>query len=133
MKKSSLILLGSGGHAKSCINLIESLDNLKIEGILSEKKELDKEILGYPVIGTDEDLINLASESTRAIVALGQIKSAKKRIKLYEIMKSLDMCSEPIISPFASISDHTNIGDATVVMHGALINANVGSNIVKFK
>lgn len=128
----SLILLGSGGHAKSCINLIESIKNINIQGILVKDGDTGKDILGYPIIGSDDDLINLVSESTKALVTLGQIKTAKSRIKLYELIKSLNLCSHALVSPFASISKHVELGEGTVVMHGALINSSskVGVNCI---
>ena len=39
----SLVLLGAGGHAKSCINLIDSLKNFTIKGILGKKEEVGKD------------------------------------------------------------------------------------------
>ena len=46
----SLVLLGAGGHAKSCINLIDSLKNFTIKGILGKKEEVGKDLLGYPIM-----------------------------------------------------------------------------------
>ena len=129
---TSLILLGAGGHAKSCINLIESIESFSIQGILGRKEEVGDDLLGYKVIGTDNDLPNLVSESSKAIVTLGQIKSASSRISLYKLILSLDLISPPLISPSASISKHSEIGQGSVVMHGSLVNASseIGSNCI---
>ena len=43
MKK--ILLLGNGGHAKSCIDLIENSGNYKIVGIISKnKKDIGKKL-----------------------------------------------------------------------------------------
>ena len=49
MKKKGIILLGAGGHCKSCIEVIESTGEFEIEGILNRGKEIDN-VLGYPVL-----------------------------------------------------------------------------------
>ncbi len=130
--KYSLILVGAGGHAKSCINLIESIQKYSIQGILSKERMSEHEILGYPIIGKDNDLPNLINEKTKAIVSIGQIKSAKTRIKLYELIKSFDICAPALISPFSSISKHVEINEGTIAMHGICINANtrIGVNCI---
>ena len=54
--KEKIIIIGSGGHAKSVIEVIESTDNWEIFGLIGLKSELNKKVLGYKVLGTDEDL-----------------------------------------------------------------------------
>ena len=57
--KKKIILIGSGGHAKSCIDVIEKEGNFIIAGLIGNFSELNKKILNYKVIGTDEDLKKL--------------------------------------------------------------------------
>ena len=52
-----IILLGSGGHAKACIDVIEQANNFNIIGMVDNK--FKGNTLGYPVIGTDDDLRSL--------------------------------------------------------------------------
>jgi hypothetical protein len=56
MTKSNLILIGSGGHACSCIDVIESHSQFKIEGLVGMNDELNFKKNGYSLIGTDIDL-----------------------------------------------------------------------------
>ena len=37
--KRKIVLVGAGGHAKSCINLIERINDFKIIGLTDNKKE----------------------------------------------------------------------------------------------
>ena len=57
MKK--LILIGAGGHAKSCIDVIESTQKFKILGFIDNKKIKD---LKYDVLGNDKYLKYLKNE-----------------------------------------------------------------------
>ena len=50
-----LILVGGGGHCKSVIEAAESM-GLAIGGILDLLENVGGRILGYPVIGTDDDI-----------------------------------------------------------------------------
>ena len=55
MKK--ICILGNGGHATSCIDLIESMKKYKIIGIISkDKSSVGKKFLNkYEILGTDND------------------------------------------------------------------------------
>jgi len=89
-------------------------------------------VLGYPLIGTDEDLAALRKECDHALVTVGQIKSSAVRIRLYEQLKVLGFELPTLISPLAYVSQHAEIGEGTIVMHRALVNAGatVGSNCI---
>ena len=55
--QKNLILLGGGGHCKSVIDVAEAA-GYNILGILDRPDEVGKEVLGYKVIGTDDDIAN---------------------------------------------------------------------------
>ena len=54
-----IILIGAGGHANSCIDVIELSGKFKIAGLLENNKTRIQKNLGYPIIGTDDDLENI--------------------------------------------------------------------------
>jgi len=56
MSKQSIILIGGGGHCKSCIDVIEATNQFVIKGILDITQKLGEKILGYPIIGTNNDI-----------------------------------------------------------------------------
>ena len=127
-----IILIGAGGHCKSVIDVIEQEGQFVIAGIVDKTELLGIDVLGYPVIGSDSDLVGLAKIYTYALVTVGQILSPEVRIKLFDIAKKAGFSLPKIISPKAYVSNHTFIGDGTVVMHDALINAgaSVGDNCI---
>jgi len=128
-----IILVGGGGHCKSVIDVIEQEGKFKIAGIIEKDRSLiGKKILTYEVIGCDDDLKELRKKYDYALVTIGQIKNSTPRIKIFEKLKKLEFKLPSIISPFAYVSKYALVGEGTVIMHGALINANakVGKNCI---
>lgn len=127
-----LLLLGCGGHARSCIDVIEREGRFRIVGLVGQPHEVGKEVLGYPVLGSDEDIDRLAQLTGQALVTVGQIKSHDLRKALFERLTASGWSLPAIISPFAHVSSHATIGFGTVVMHGAIVNAGarVGRNCI---
>jgi sugar O-acyltransferase (sialic acid O-acetyltransferase NeuD family) len=132
MSKPNFILIGAGGHARACIDVIEHLDTFKIAGLVGTEEELHHECIGYRVIATDRDLPKLAKQYQYAHITVGQIESALVRQRLYEYALALGFKLPTIISPAAHVSRHAVVGDATIVMHGAIVNAGakVGHNCI---
>lgn len=121
MKK--IILVGGGGHCKSCIDVIEKGREYGIAGIIDLPEKQDGSVLGYPVIGTDEDIGRLAAEHPIFLVTAGQIKSAALRKRLFAAIRSAGGRCPVVVSPLAYVSPHARIGEGTVVMHHAVVNA----------
>ncbi len=118
-----LILIGGGGHCKSCIDVIEQENKYQIAGIVDPNEPIGEKILGYPIIGCDDDLPELIKEYKNALITVGQIRSAALRIKLYRLAKEAKANLPIIISPLAYVSKHAKIDEGTIVMHHVLVNA----------
>ena len=132
MFKKKILVIGAGGHAQSCIDVIEAHGQFKIMGLIGSKHEVGKEISGYSVIGTDEDLPMLASKITNAVIGVGQLDSSDIRRRLSLNLKEYGFNLPTIISPKAYISKGAQIGIGTIVMHHALVNAGakIGDNCI---
>lgn len=130
--KPDLILVGGGGHCHSVIDAVEEADVFRIAGIVDVKEKIGSEVLGYQVIGSDEDLERLIRKNTFFLVAVGQIKSAETRVSIYDKLKKLNAPVASIISPYAHVSKHAHISPGTVVLHGATVNAGaeIGENCI---
>ncbi len=132
MSKSPLLLIGAGGHARSCIDVIEEEGKFSILGLVGTPEQVGNTLLGYPILGTDEDIPRLARACPYALVTVGQIKSPRRRMALFDQLLQL-WCSMPVIvSPRAHVSRHAVVSSGTVVMHGAIVNAGakVGRNCI---
>ena len=130
--KDSLVLIGGGGHCKSCIDVIESEGRFAIAGILDIPERQGEEIAGYPVIGVDDDIPVLAKTHRHFFITMGHIKSPGFRIKMFDYLKTLDVEIPFIVSPHAHVSSSAKLGEGTIVMHNALVNSEavVGSNCI---
>ncbi len=129
---NKIILIGGGGHCKSVIDVIEQENKFKIAGIIDKPELLNSKILGYPVIGNDSDLKNLAKKYQYALITVGQIKHSSLRIKLYDLAIEAKFTLPSIISPHAYVSRHSKVGRGTIVMHNTVINSNshIGNNCI---
>jgi sugar O-acyltransferase (sialic acid O-acetyltransferase NeuD family) len=126
MKK--IILVGGGGHCKSCIDVIESENKYEIIGIIDKKKNF---LLNYKVF-PESYLNKKLIKNNFAFVTVGHIKNYKVRVKLFNRLKDFGFNIPSIISPYAYISKHAIIGQGTIVMHGAIVNAGtvIGNNCI---
>ncbi len=130
--KSPIVLVGAGGHARSCIDVIEQEGRYAIWGLIGLQHEVGRNVFDYPIIGCDQDLLDIVTPDVAVLVTLGQIKTAKPRVELFETLNSLTDNFPVIVSPQAYISPHAVVNKGTVVMHGAIINAgaSVGCNCI---
>lgn len=130
--KKKIILLGAGGHCRSCIDIIEAQGLYEIVGILESKKHKTNQVLGYPIIGCDNDLPALLSEAPAAMITTGQIKTPDTRIRLFSLLKHYNAELPVIKSPHSYCSPYAKVGEGTVLMHGTVINANteIGANCI---
>jgi len=127
-----ILLIGGGGHARSCIDVIENENIYKIAGFIEHNKSTCNKIFNYPIIGVDKDLEKLRSEFTYALVVIGQIKNYRRRERLFSLLKSKKYKIPIIKSPTAYVSKHSKILEGTIIMHDAVVNAGVriGANCI---
>ncbi len=127
-----LILLGGGGHCKSCIDVIEQEGNYEIAGILDKEELLGQKVLGYEFIGTDDDVGKFAKEGHIFLITVGQIKTSSLRKKLFSRLSAEKVEVATIVSPRAYVSKYAEIGTGTIIMHDALVNASasIGQNCI---
>tara|TARA_B100000029_G_scaffold472164_1_gene512434 strand:- start:2 stop:586 length:585 start_codon:yes stop_codon:yes gene_type:complete len=128
---AKIILIGGGGHAISCADVINSSKKFSIAGIvLRDKKDLQKSDL--KILGYESDLKNLRKKYKYAVVAIGQIKDHKKRYDIYKKLKKYKFILPVIKSKFSYVSPKAKILEGTIVMHGAIVNskASIGKNCI---
>jgi len=122
--KKQILLIGGGGHCRSAIDVIEQENKFEIVGIIDKKELVGSDVLGYKILGSDEDLKDLHQHYHYALITVGQIKSPEIRIKLFEMLKLLGYELPVVISPLAYVSKHANVREGSIIMHHALVNAN---------
>ena len=132
MSKPGLILIGAGGHARSCIDVIEQQGQYRIVGLVGLPDQRHTQQLGYAVIASDDALGELAKSYQYALITVGQIHSVEHRLRLYQQAAQCGFQLPVIISTTAHVSPHALIGAGSIVMHGAIVNAgvSVGNNCI---
>jgi len=120
-KRPPLLLIGAGGHAVACIGVVEAEKRFQIAGLVGRKEEVGRRILGYPVLGTDEDLPGLVRKTPHVLIAIGQIKNAQPRVLAHARASRAGATFPVICSPHALVSPHAVLKEGTVVMHGAVL------------
>ena len=128
--KKNIILIGGGGHCKSCIDVIEQEKKFKIIGYVDLKN--NGKIFNYKYLGNEKKLKDLRAISQYALITVGQIKSSSTRKKIYRKLKYYKFKIPKIISPFAYVSKHSKISEGSIVMHNSLINSGaiIGKNCI---
>lgn len=132
MNKIPLILIGGGGHCRSCIDVVEQDGRFTIEGILDNKEKSGGEIDGYTILGGDELIAELAAMKFKFLITVGQIKSSSVRFKIFEHLQRSGAALATVISSRAYVSKKAVVGAGTIVLHGSVINAgvNIGANCI---
>jgi sugar O-acyltransferase (sialic acid O-acetyltransferase NeuD family) len=132
VSETAIVLVGAGGHARACIDVIEQAGQFAVAALVGMPDQVGTRVLGYPVVGTDPDLPALRARYTHALVVVGQIKTPEPRIRLFELLLRSGYTLPVIVSPRAYVSRHATLAAGTIVMHGAVVNASavVGRNCI---
>jgi sugar O-acyltransferase (sialic acid O-acetyltransferase NeuD family) len=127
-----ILLIGAGGHARVCIDVIEQEGRYAVAGLVGLADQVGDRILGYPVLGVDADIPALRKNYACALVAVGQIKTPELRIRLFGLLEQMGFTLPTLVSPRAYVSKHAKVGAGTIVMHNAIVNAgaSIGYNCI---
>jgi len=130
--RQNIILVGAGGHAQSCIDVIEAERKFNIIGLIGAKEQLGQRVMGYPVLGVDQDLPKLIKDCPNALITVGHVSPSGRRKELYDALLNWGFTFPIIVSPLAYVAQSAKIGRGTIVMHHALVNANasLGENCI---
>lgn len=125
----SLVLIGSNDYCKSVIEAAES-SGYNILGILGFPNEVGNKVLSVPIIGTISDIARYV-ETADFIIASNHINQGSNRISLYTSAKKSGAHFATIIASTAYVSKYAHLGEGSVVMHKAFVNAGakIGSNV----
>ena len=85
-------------------------------------EKLGTKVLDYTVIGNDDDIIKYIN-CCKFIVTLGFIKNPLPRIHLHEKIINAGGSFATLIAPSAHVSKYAEIGEGTVIMNQACVNA----------
>lgn len=127
-----VFVLGGGGHARSCLDVLESTGAFEVVGVVDIRNPVETTRLGYTWLGDDDQLPHLVNSIRHGFVGIGQIRSADKRKAAFQMLTELGCNLPTVISPRAYVARHSYIGEGTIVMHDAIVNigAQIGRNTI---
>ena len=123
-KKNDIVIMGIGGHASMCIDILLEQDEYNLVGFIDKFETKDKKYnLDY--LGSIENLDNLISMGLKnLIIGIGFSGNLKKRDKYYdELIKKINIPT--IIHKKAIVERTVEIEEGTQVMAGAIIGSYV--------
>jgi sugar O-acyltransferase (sialic acid O-acetyltransferase NeuD family) len=127
-----IILIGGGGHSKACIDVIETVKAFRIAGIIDLPAYIGKEISGYKIIASDKQFPEMVRKYKNFLVTVGGLKGLERRIQIFKEIQRLGGRFPSLVSSLAYASKHAAVGDGTIVMHRATLNAyaSIGQNCI---
>jgi len=115
-----ILLLGGGGHCKSVLDTLLSLGLYDDIGIVDKE---DNEILGVPVVGTDQDLTTLIQNGwTDAFVTVGSVGNTTLRRRLFKLIKGIGFHIPSIVDNSAVLAREIQLGEGCFVGKKTVIN-----------
>jgi sugar O-acyltransferase (sialic acid O-acetyltransferase NeuD family) len=136
----SILIYGGGGHGKSVLELIKSLDTLDVVGFIDDGVNVGDLVLGVPVLGDKEKLIQLHSRGIRqAANAVGGIGNVRIRHTVFRrliqagfsfptlvhptafVEPSASLAPGVQVFPLAYIGSEVEVGFGTIVNTGAVV------------
>ncbi len=120
---NKIAIVGSSGHARVIIDIVEREGRYQIAGLLDDYRRVGEQTLGYEILGQVEALPRLiASHDLRgAIVAIGDNMFRSKVVdRIRKLCPSLPFVSA--IHPSASVAKSASVAEGSAIMAGAVIN-----------
>ena len=126
---TNIILLGAGGHCKSAIEIIETLSDYQIKGVLDANEK--GFVFEYPILGSDDQISSFAKDNN-FIITVGSIKSTKIREHIAKKVLNSNGIFATVISKNAIVSKRATIKFGTLIFNFAHINSNcqIGENCI---
>lgn len=127
-----VIVLGAGGHAKVLVDAI-LLSRRTIVGVVDrDVSKYGSYLLGVPVIGNDETVLNYSAEKVLLVNGLGSISSTKPREEVLLRFKELGYQFATILHPSAVVAKNVEINEGSQIMAGAVIQTDtcIGVNAI---
>ena len=129
-----VIGFGAGGHAKVVIEILRSMQEYQIIGLLEMQKELwHTSVLGVEVLGDDSMMAELKERGIEhGFIGVGTVGDAGPRRQLYEKVSGFGFQMAPAIHAEAIVSSSAQVGDGPTIMAGAIVNAGavIGNNVI---
>jgi UDP-perosamine 4-acetyltransferase len=130
----AIIGWGSGGHAKSVIDAVESLHSWRIVGLVdSDATRWGTTSAGQPILGGEDQLMILLADGVQyAFVGVGGVGNNAPRIRVFQLLLDHGYQLPPICHRTAIVSPSAHVGRGSVILAGAIVGAaaTVSQNVI---
>ncbi len=126
-----VLIVGSSGHARVIVDIIERCGLHEIVGLLDDNKPKDAAEIGYPIVGGVSDLPDLVRRLNPQgyFIAVGDNWNRGLVAARVESLAP-GLSAITAIHPGAEIARTASVGQGTAVMAGAIINS--GATVGRF-
>ena len=118
-----IFLIGSGGHAKNLINIINE-NNQNIHGIISNKLEKNTKVYNIDVIGNDDDLLSYNCSEILLVNGIGFTPKSNARNEFSKKMRKKGYMFLTVIDKNAMVAKNSTLMDGVQIMKGVIIQTN---------
>lgn len=118
----NIVLFGGGNQVKYCIDIIQKEGKYNIAGITDPYLKTDSEIMGYKIIGKQEEIRDLIKiyNINAGLITIGDNWTRKIVFdKITELIPDFEFVT--IVHPSVIIGNDVVIGRGTVIMAGCII------------
>lgn len=127
----NVAVIGGGGHGRVIIDMIEKAGELTLVGVLDSNLPAGGEVLGYPVLGSDSEVGELAEQHSLegVVVAIGD-NHVRSRVVASVTEQAPQLKFPSVVHPSAQIAKGVQIWRGSVIMPGVVVNP--GTQIGEF-
>jgi len=132
---TAILVYGAGGHGKALIELLRAQGSYHIVGLVDDGKSPGTQIMGLPVLGGREKLLEIYSQGVRlAVNAVGGIGNTGARIEVFRRLAETGFTCPAVVhhtafvepsaqlSPGVQVMPHAYVGSQAVIGFGSIIN-----------
>ncbi|MFW6335872.1 MAG: acetyltransferase [Phycisphaeraceae bacterium] len=128
-----IVILGAGGHGRVVIETAQAA-GLDVIGVLDARADrLGSEILGVPVLGSD-DRLDLATQNgaTHYLLGVGHLGDTSSRRRLAAAAEAAGLQPALAVHPTAFVSPSAHLAAGTVVLPHAVVHtqAKLGEHVI---
>lgn len=124
-----IAVFGAGGHGKVVVDAILRQGSLAVACVVDDRPMPGAEILGEPVVGGREALLERRRLVDGVIVAIGDNRD-RARVAQWLVGQGFALAS--VTHPAAVVAPSATIGAGCLLMPGAVVNAcaRIGANVI---
>lgn len=121
---NKIFIIGSSGHAKVIIDIVQQQGKYQIVGLLDRHRQVGEQTLGYSVLGEEADLsaLILRHGGSGVLLAIGD-NFIRSQVAERVQQRCPELRFVTAIHPKANIAAVATVGEGSVVMAGASIGA----------